>query len=297
VVDTSIIKAEQEKPIPLVYHRSAVVQDTALTSLFWAEVGEIVMTTLKGDTIPIEFVGIDADSFQVTAQNVFSYLETAPFVIPHDGTTLSWQQNLYGLNLTLLKISEVIPIGVEYQLIDVREAKELATLAQARFTNPVDESRIKGSESHDLSAYQGREVKLRVQSVGLNDNATGLVVGLVELYRIDRSKLRKEAAPGDYMQQVVQCQSYKLQQNYPNPFNPETAISYQLPEACHVTLKIFNLLGQQIKTLVDHDAPAGSHTIRWDGKDENGHNLASGIYIYRLEAGPYVASKKLALVR
>jgi len=91
--------------------------------------------------------------------------------------------------------------------------------------------------------------------------------------------------------------TFRLEQNYPNPFNPETAISYHLPDACHVTLKIYNLLGQQIKTLVDHDAPAGSHTIRWDGKDEHGHNLASGIYLYRLEAGSYVASKKLALVR
>lgn len=68
-------------------------------------------------------------------------------------------------------------------------------------------------------------------------------------------------------------------------------------EACHVTLTIYNLRGQQVKTLVDHDAPAGSHSVRWDGKDEYGHNLASGIYIYRLEAGSFVASKKLALVR
>lgn len=62
-------------------------------------------------------------------------------------------------------------------------------------------------------------------------------------------------------------------------------------------MKIYNLRGQQVKTLVDHDAPAGSYTVRWDGKDEHGHNLATGIYIYRFETGSYVASKRLALVR
>ncbi|MDZ7340858.1 MAG: T9SS type A sorting domain-containing protein [candidate division KSB1 bacterium] len=295
--DIPIVEAEQEKPIPLIYHRSAVVQDTSLASLFWAEVGEIALTTLKGDMIPIDFVGIDADSFQATTQNVFSYLETSPVKIPGDVNTLSWQHHLYGVKLTPLQVSENLSIGVTYQLIDVSEAKVLATLAQARFSNSDAEFHITGSESADLSGYQGREVKLRVQSQGINDKATGIVAGVVELYRINRSQLDKKSAPREYTQQAARCRSYKLEQNYPNPFNPDTEIHYELPEACHVTLKIYNLLGQQIKTLVDHDAPAGSHTVRWDGKDQHGHNLASGIYLYRLEAGSYVASNKLALVR
>lgn len=295
--DMALAEGMPAKPIPLIYHRSAVVQDTSLASLFWAEVGEIVMTTLQGDTIPIEFVGIDADSIQVTAQNVCSYLETAPFKIPSDVATLSWQQNLYGLNLTPLQISGANSPGVAYQLIDASEAKVLATLAQARFSDADAESRITGSESADLSGYQGREVKLRVQSQGLNDKAAGIVAGVVELYRIDRSQLGKKRAPGESPQQAASRRSYQLEQNYPNPFNPETAISYQISDACHVTLKIYNLRGQQVKTVVDHDAPAGSHTVRWDGKDEHGHDLASGIYVYRLEAGAFAATKKLALVR
>jgi len=88
-----------------------------------------------------------------------------------------------------------------------------------------------------------------------------------------------------------------LHQNYPNPFNPETEIRYQLPEAAHVTLKIFNLLGQHVTTLVDSEELAGEHSARWDGRDAGGRELASGIYIYRLEAGSFGVSKKLALIR
>jgi flagellar hook assembly protein FlgD len=109
--------------------------------------------------------------------------------------------------------------------------------------------------------------------------------------------LPKQQASDPVATSVAAPHQFALAQNYPNPFNPETEIRYQLPENCQVSLVIYNLLGQQIRMLVENQQPAGFHAVRWDGKDEHGHNLASGIYTYRLEAGSYVASKKLALVR
>jgi hypothetical protein len=90
---------------------------------------------------------------------------------------------------------------------------------------------------------------------------------------------------------------YELSQNYPNPFNPDTEICYQLPEACHVTLKIYNLLGQEIRILVNQRQVAGNYIVHWDGRDVQGQNLASGIYLYRIEAGSFVASRKLTIIR
>lgn len=86
--------------------------------------------------------------------------------------------------------------------------------------------------------------------------------------------------------------TYDLLQNYPNPFNPETIIKYQIPERNYVSLKIYNLLGQEIKTLVSEDKPAGHYEVLF-----NGANLPSGIYIYAIRAGNYSSVKKLMLVK
>ncbi len=92
-------------------------------------------------------------------------------------------------------------------------------------------------------------------------------------------------------------QEFRLEQNYPNPFNPETEIGFALPEASAVKLTVFNLLGERVRTLVEQECPAGFHRVIWDGKDERGRLLASGIYLYRLQAGEFVQVKKMSLLR
>jgi hypothetical protein len=92
-------------------------------------------------------------------------------------------------------------------------------------------------------------------------------------------------------------EKYALEQNYPNPFNPSTAISYQLPQATRVTLSIYDLSGQLVKTLVDEEQPANSYTIFWDGTNKAGRKVASGIYIYALRAGDFVQKRRMALLK
>ena len=81
-------------------------------------------------------------------------------------------------------------------------------------------------------------------------------------------------------------------QNYPNPFNPLTCIQYSIAEAGEVSLKVYDLLGREVAIVVNQHQPPGNYEVVFDAS-----HLASGIYLYRLEAGSYVASKKLALVR
>ena len=90
---------------------------------------------------------------------------------------------------------------------------------------------------------------------------------------------------------------FKLSQNYPNPFNPETNIRFQLPEASKVTLKIYNILGQEIKTVVSKNLDAGYHTVKWDGTNDFGLKVASGVYIYQVKAGSFIASKKMVFLK
>ncbi len=86
--------------------------------------------------------------------------------------------------------------------------------------------------------------------------------------------------------------SYFLAQNYPNPFNPATTIEFTLPKPAFVSLKVYNLLGEEVATLVSEEHPAGIHKFNWDAR-----GLASGVYLYRLEAGSFRQSKKLILMR
>ena len=87
-------------------------------------------------------------------------------------------------------------------------------------------------------------------------------------------------------------QTFSLEQNYPNPFNPSTSIQYAISSRQLVTLKIFDLLGKEIATLVNENKPAGNYEVSFDAR-----NLSSGTYFYKLQAGSFVETKKMILLR
>ena len=92
-------------------------------------------------------------------------------------------------------------------------------------------------------------------------------------------------------------QSVTLDQNYPNPFNSDTVIRFALPTDEEVELAVFNLTGQQVATLAEGVRKAGAYTVHWDGCDDNGRELASGVYLYRLRSGQHVETRKLLLLQ
>jgi hypothetical protein len=107
------------------------------------------------------------------------------------------------------------------------------------------------------------------------------------LYGSDRATLAEGSLPDQF----------ELTQNYPNPFNPTTEIAFTLPQAAHVTLEIYNILGQHVATLVDDYREAGEHLVQWESKDTGGQQVSSGIYLYRLQAGEFVEMKKMLLLK
>jgi hypothetical protein len=90
---------------------------------------------------------------------------------------------------------------------------------------------------------------------------------------------------------------FSLEQNYPNPFNPATTISYQLKNSSDVRLQVFNQLGQSVRQLVNRKQPAGNHLVEWDGRDDDGNEAASGVYIYQLKTNQGTQSKKMLLLK
>ena len=104
----------------------------------------------------------------------------------------------------------------------------------------------------------------------------------VEWEEVDQAELPKE---------------FGLRQNYPNPFNPTTVIQYALPKASFVKIQIYNILGQKVRSLVDEPQEPGYKTIRWDGEDDGGNEVSSGVYFYRIEAADFVKCRKMILLK
>jgi hypothetical protein len=91
--------------------------------------------------------------------------------------------------------------------------------------------------------------------------------------------------------------TFHLAQNYPNPFNPSTQIRYGLPRQTHVNLTIHNLLGQEVARLVDELQESGYHEVRWNGNNATGTAVGTGVYIYRIQAGDFVETRKMIFLK
>jgi len=90
---------------------------------------------------------------------------------------------------------------------------------------------------------------------------------------------------------------YALFQNYPNPFNPSTQISFDIPKSEFVTLRVYNLLGQDVKTLINQSMTPGRYRVEWNGNDMLNNDVASGVYFYELRAESFISRKKMLLIR
>ena len=92
-------------------------------------------------------------------------------------------------------------------------------------------------------------------------------------------------------------ETFALAPNYPNPFNPSTALAYALPRPASVRLSVYDALGRPVRTLVEAEQPAGSYTVQWDGHDDAGRPVPSGVYLYRIIAGNFAQARTMLLVK
>jgi len=90
---------------------------------------------------------------------------------------------------------------------------------------------------------------------------------------------------------------FSLSQNYPNPFNPVTNFQLTLPKSTHVKIDVLNIVGQKVKTLLDQDMKPGVYIVDWDGKDESGNSVSSGVYFYKIKAGDFSDTKRMVLLK
>ena len=120
---------------------------------------------------------------------------------------------------------------------------------------------------------------------------------LVNAVVSDRTGARLSAKIDQVEKTSALPKQYGLDQNYPNPFNPSTEISFSLPKSGEARVEVVNALGQTVKTLVSGLQSAGNHRVTWDGTDERGQAVSSGVYFYRIVSGEFNASKKMILLK
>ncbi len=164
-------------------------------------------------------------------------------------------------------------------------------------------------ELPDLSAGSGPIAELHFM---LDHGVTGVELNAIELenpnhsltyYYNDYSSGRPEvqSVHPEFTTQYVTKSAiptvFSLHQNSPNPFNPTTSIKYDMPKAGDVQIAVFNVLGQRVTDLINGYQEAGSHEVVWNGKDDGGSSVASGIYFYRIKTSEFSDTKKMLLLK
>jgi hypothetical protein len=210
-----------------------------------------------------------------------------------------------------LVIKEAVVIDATYQngitTISVNSPIELLAL-QLELKNPneVTPLNLLGNRLDLVHGYKEGILKLGLLDLDGNKTIPAGKHPLIQLEGkcelisalvCDKSFTSWLASINNAIEETNVPKEYALSQNYPNPFNSETAIEYSLAKEGKVKIDVYNILGQKVKTLVDEKQAAGHKRITWDGKNNMGQPVGSGMYFYRIEAEGFVQNKKMLLLK
>jgi hypothetical protein len=246
-------------------------------------------TQVPGLTKPVLPEGAGVFSLILPEQEIPAEQEIAAAI------NLAEATDIMGANITVTFNPEVMEVA------DVREAdflkhdgKETA-IAWASSEGVLNIGLAQLGRSEGVSGDGTvAEIVFKTKVMGLAD----LQFGAVELGSSDGQITSATALPVQMLQVTKALPKvHALYDNYPNPFNPATTIRYDLPEASKTELAVYNVVGQLVQTLVSEQQKAGEYSVTWDGKDEIGKDVASGIYYYVFRAGDFKSVKSMVLLK
>jgi hypothetical protein len=149
-----------------------------------------------------------------------------------------------------------------------------------------------GNDYHNFWSADLENEPIRIYEMSNFDELIGIMFYSHSNFKLLPRKNTDFVGYTDVEENVITPEVFNLSQNYPNPFNPTTVIKYSLPEVTNVKLKVYDMLGRVVKTLINQEQSAGVYNVEF-----NASNLSSGVYFYRIEAGNFVATKKLLLLK
>jgi hypothetical protein len=288
----------KEDPLAMVYFRELNFIDTMTGSCLTLEIEQPKVVHKDGTVSSIAFTDVPPDSVFIPTTEILSYGKTSPFAVTALTDTLRVRYTFRSVNSAAM-LGEG---GAHYafSLLDGKTGKALTTIDTATVAKSADmrssslEIMLPGVQILNLSSGAG--LLLDISLSGAKVDGTDLIASLGHIYRSTGAGAVE--LPKHLVAEDLGPKAYRLEQNYPNPFNPSTNLRYGLPEAAHVTLVVYNTLGQKVVELVNGHMRAGYHEARWDAV-----GLASGVYFARLTAsntlGQVLANQtaKLVLMR
>ncbi|MFZ5979016.1 MAG: peptidoglycan DD-metalloendopeptidase family protein [Candidatus Zixiibacteriota bacterium] len=227
-----------------------------------------------------------------------------------------------GVDTTGKKIS--FSLGICY--LEIPFCRSVASIAESNFSDidycTIRDSTVEGQITADLEFYKydihnfpiftcARTVDKKYELPGqiatiqifINAVHMGVYKALPHIENPDEVAAVKnynlslsEESKTDNIAVINEEDAFKIS-NYPNPFNPTTTLNYSIPRQVHVSIDIFNIIGQKVITLVDENKPAGEYQVEWNGTNSKGNNISTGIYLYRFKAGNYLETKKMLLLK
>ncbi len=214
---------------------------------------------------------------------------------------------------------ELTPVGLRLNLTNDIPLKGVQLVVRLTTPASVNKTDVVFSRAKQMNFFvnsQGQEVRLVAYNLQNNpiDSGYGSIVRLplklADTTEVDSAYMVVSAADSTFdialqiplvLKQSVYPLTFRLLQNYPNPFNAETKIEFEVPDVegkfVRALVQVFNLLGEKVKTLAKGERAAGHYTVTWDGTDDDGMKVPSGVYFYRLVSTDYVTAKKMIMVK
>jgi len=235
-----------------------------------SDTGKVSITVATVNDAPSSFALNEQDSIYITMDNFSSDSITFTW---NEAVDIDGDELLYDFTASLIVNGQV---KAEYSSSSLT-IREMKIDHQSVFDEIFAAQAMLGGIEWDVSVTDGiDEVTSGNGALTLGVNASAAVLSI----------------NGELLPEV-----FALHQNYPNPFNPVTTLRYDLPENGHVNITIYDMLGRQVKTLINQTQDAGYRSVIWDATNDYGKPVSAGIYLYQIQAGEYMQTKKMVLLK
>lgn len=276
--------------------RAAVIEDAANNSQLRVEVSEPIITTSSGQQQVVPFKKYDYTAhLALTTSNIFDYLQTEATTIPSDASDISYTVFITASQPDTLATGELNPVkqtgftNIDAEVLSNENGVSLLSSSVTSLRDAKGLLALSKTFSLPAASLRGKTISLVPHvNVAGTFNEKNLHFGLVNISYIGASS----SPQSQLASAAIMPENEKLGQNYPNPFNPVTKIGFKVSVSGFVSLKVFDLLGREVKTLVNEQKSPGTYEVNFDGS-----KLSSGVYFYQLAAPGVNQIKKMIVAK
>jgi subtilisin family serine protease len=285
---------KESEPVPMIYHRRIVLTDKKNHSSLCVEFGEIEAKDSEGNSIRLPIKKIDPN-MTADRSNFMDCLSSDPVTLPGNIKELRFYQNVYTVahhdSNEAKQPTSFKSFSVSVSIEDFESGKKVNTITPFNENSGWINSSERKAIDIEMMAEKTVRFKTSISISGSSLENTDFMIEhvFIESSGVSENKIQKSS--------IAIPKNMVLLQNYPNPFNPLTEIRYAIPVDSKVWLTVYDLLGREVTRLIDEEKEAGYHSVKWDGRDQRGETVSSGVYLYQLKAGGKIEQRKMLFIR